>query len=112
MAVRTGPAGLGGHGLAPALIASQFDVLDRAIERMRGMLHQFAGGVYPQEAPLEASAVQELLSVVRAQIEHRHDQVLGKAPAAAELVVVAAPPETPLEPVPQIEAAVELPPAV
>ena len=101
----------GDHGLAPALIASQFDVLDRAIERMRGMLHQFAGGVYPEEAPLEASAVQELLSVVRAQIEHRHDQVLGKAPAAAELVVVAAPPETPLEPAPQIEAAIGLPPA-
>ncbi len=49
------------------LAPSQFDTLERVIERMRGMLHQFAAGLYPDAAPLEAAAVQELLSVVRAQ---------------------------------------------
>jgi len=50
-----------------ALTPSQFDTLERVIERMRGMLHQFAAGIYPDAAPPEAGAVQELLSVVRAQ---------------------------------------------
>jgi chemosensory pili system protein ChpA (sensor histidine kinase/response regulator) len=49
------------------LNAPQFDVLERAIERMRGMLHQFAAGEYPDEAPLEAGAVRDMLAVVRAQ---------------------------------------------
>lgn len=87
----------GEHGLAPALAPSQFDVLDRAIERMRGMLHQFAAGVYPEPSPFEAGAVQDLLSVVRAQIEHRHDQAMGETPPAVELSIVAAP-EAPAEP--------------
>jgi chemosensory pili system protein ChpA (sensor histidine kinase/response regulator) len=47
--------------LAPA----QFDVLERAVETMRGMLHQFAAGIYPSEAPLEAAAVDELVRFVR-----------------------------------------------
>ncbi len=54
-------------GLRPfALSPSQFDTLERVIERVRGMLHQFAAGIYPEEAPLEAGAVQDLVSVVRA----------------------------------------------
>jgi chemosensory pili system protein ChpA (sensor histidine kinase/response regulator) len=81
----------GEHGLAPTLEASQFDVLDRAIERMRSMLHQFAGGVYPEPAPLEASAVLDLLGVLRAHIEHRHQQVKEQSPSGVELVMVSAP---------------------
>ncbi|MGH6624514.1 MAG: Hpt domain-containing protein, partial [Burkholderiaceae bacterium] len=48
------------------LTAPQFDTLERVTERMRGMLHQFAAGLYPDEAPLEAGAVADLLSIVRA----------------------------------------------
>ncbi|HWY72535.1 MAG TPA: Hpt domain-containing protein, partial [Burkholderiaceae bacterium] len=96
----------GEHGLAPALTASQFDVLDRAIEQIRGMLHQFAAGEYPEPAPLEASAVDELLGVVRAQIEHRHDQAMNEAPAT-ELVMVASPESEPLESEPEGEPQIE-----
>ena len=49
-----------------ALSAAQFDTLERVIERMRGMLHQFAAGLYPDEAPLEAGALQDIVAVVRA----------------------------------------------
>ena len=89
----------GEHGLAPELDPSQFDVLDRAVERMRGMLHQFAAGIYPEEGALEAGAVQDLLSVVRAQIEDRHEQTLREAPSAAELSMVTEP---------QVQVAIEL----
>jgi chemosensory pili system protein ChpA (sensor histidine kinase/response regulator) len=51
------------------LDAPQFDVLERAIERLRGMLHQFAAGQYPADAPLEAAAVRDLVAIVRAQVE-------------------------------------------
>ncbi len=81
----------GEHGHAPSLTASQFDILERGIERMRGMLHQFAGGTYPEEAPLDAGALHDLLSVIRAQIEHRHDQVSQElAPAEAPVLEVEA----------------------
>ncbi|MCX8005905.1 MAG: Hpt domain-containing protein, partial [Burkholderiaceae bacterium] len=50
----------------PVLSPAQFDVLERAVERMRAMLHQFAAGLYPDEAPLEAAAVAELRQVARA----------------------------------------------
>jgi chemosensory pili system protein ChpA (sensor histidine kinase/response regulator) len=93
----------GEHGLAPALEPSQFDVLDRAIERMREMLHQFAGGSYPEQAPLEASAVLELLGVMRAHIEHRHQQAMGEASPAVELVMVPAAAAPSPERVPEIE---------
>ena len=52
---------------APTLIAPQFDTLDRAVERVRGMLHRFAAGIYPEPAPFEAAAVRDLLEVLRAQ---------------------------------------------
>ena len=45
----------------------QFDTLERVIERMRGMLHQFAAGIYPDDEPLEAGALQDIVAVVRAQ---------------------------------------------
>ncbi len=57
----------GEAGAHVTLAPPQFDTLERAIERMRGMLHQFAAGIYPDRAPLDAAAVQDLLSVVRAQ---------------------------------------------
>ena len=97
----------GEHGLAPELTAPQFDVLDRAIERMRGMLHQFAAGAYPEEGDLEAGAVLDLLSVVRAQIEDRHDQTLKEAPTAVELTMMAVPPvEAEVEPPAGLEPAI------
>jgi chemosensory pili system protein ChpA (sensor histidine kinase/response regulator) len=49
------------------LNAPQFDVLERGVERMRGMLHQFAAGIYPDEAPLEAGALRDLVMMLRAQ---------------------------------------------
>jgi chemosensory pili system protein ChpA (sensor histidine kinase/response regulator) len=49
-----------------ALSAAQFDTLERVVERVRGMMHQFAAGIYPDEAPLEAGAIQDLVAVVRA----------------------------------------------
>jgi len=52
-----------------SLSPPQFDVLERCIERMRGMLHQFAAGIYPDEAPLEAGAMRDLVAVVRAQTQ-------------------------------------------
>jgi chemosensory pili system protein ChpA (sensor histidine kinase/response regulator) len=92
----------GEHGHVPALTASQFDVLDRAIERMRGMLHQFAAAVYPEQAPLDAGAVHDLLSVVRAYIEHRHDQAMDAAAPPVELAIVPVPGS-----VPESEPAIE-----
>jgi chemosensory pili system protein ChpA (sensor histidine kinase/response regulator) len=75
------------------LDAPQFDVLERAVERLRGMLHQFAAGQYPDAAPLEAAAVQELAAVVRAQVE-----LFEPAAAAAEAPPTAEP-ALPQEPV-------------
>jgi len=85
------------------LSASQFDTLERVIDRVRGMLHHFAAGFYPQEAPLEAGAVQDLASIVRAhsalheEIEAAADgeatpaEVPGPlAPVVAEIVSVPA----------------------
>jgi chemosensory pili system protein ChpA (sensor histidine kinase/response regulator) len=48
------------------LNAAQFDTLERVLDRVRGMLHQFAAGVYPDDAPFEAGAIEDLVSVVRA----------------------------------------------
>ncbi len=57
-------------GLNPArhfeLSAAQFDTLERVIEHARNMLGQFAASVYPDDAPLDAGAVADLVSVVRA----------------------------------------------
>ena len=98
---------------APTLIAPQFDTLERALEKMRGMLHEFAAGIYPKSAPLEAAAMRELLEVLRAQTRPAatgaalevvdreiDDQVTdadlpAPAPAAAAVEVEAAPAPTP-----------------
>ena len=53
---------------------AQFDTLERVIDRVRGMLHQFAAGIYPDEAPLDAGALQDLIAVVRAH-SALHDDV-------------------------------------
>ena len=61
-----------------ALTPAQFDTLERVTDRVRGMLHQFAAGIYPDEAPLDAGALHDLVSVVR---EHSalHDDAHGAA---------------------------------
>ena len=77
------------------LRASQFDVLERIVERMRGMLHQFAASEYPDEAPLEAGAMRDLVAVVRAQAQAeaaRSPTPPGDSRAAAALA------EAPAEP--------------
>ena len=71
-----------------ALTAAQFDTLERVTDRVRGMLHQFAAGVYPDEAPLEAGALHDLVSVVRAHSALHDDMHEG---SALHLVEVDAP---------------------
>ena len=66
------------YELAPA----QFDSLDRALERMNAMLHSFAGGRYPDEAPLEAGAVADLLAIVRAHAALHEEYIDNAEPAA------------------------------
>ena len=63
----------------PVLSAAQFDALEQAVERMRGMLHQFAAGIYPADAPRDANAVQDVLRAIRD---------LSKRPAHAEPTLV------------------------
>ena len=64
----------------PALSASDLDRVERVVERMRGMLHQFAAGLFPDPAPADVHAVHEIL----AQIQARH-AALFEALAAARL---------------------------
>ena len=61
------------------LTPAQFDTLERVSDRVRGMLHQFAAGIYPDEAPLEAGALQDLMSVVRAHSALHEDAHAGSA---------------------------------
>jgi len=75
--------GRGNGGAAIALSPAQFDALERSIERMRGMLHQFAAGVFPDQAPLEADAVRHLLAEVR-----RHAAGAGAPEERAPLALV------------------------
>ncbi|MGE5161295.1 MAG: Hpt domain-containing protein, partial [Betaproteobacteria bacterium] len=65
------------------LTAAQFDTLERVIDRVRGMLHHFAAGFYPEEAPLEAGAVHDLVSIVRAHsaLHEEIEAAAGAAPA-------------------------------
>jgi len=70
------------------LTATQFDTLERVIDRVRGMLHHFAAGFYPEEAPLEAGAVQDLVSIVRAH-GALHEEIAAAAdgePTSAEVI--------------------------
>ena len=54
-------------GHDPVLATAEFDALDAALERVRGMLHQFAAGIYPEAAPAEARAVRALLDAINAR---------------------------------------------
>jgi chemosensory pili system protein ChpA (sensor histidine kinase/response regulator) len=83
-------------GAAVALSATQFDALERAIERMRGMLHQFAAGVFPDAAPLEAAAVQELLAYARTHAAAHAEPAAHEERASLTLVA-------PLPPAEEIE---------
>jgi chemosensory pili system protein ChpA (sensor histidine kinase/response regulator) len=68
--------------VAPAVLTgAQFDSLERVIERIRGMLHQFAAGIYPPEAPAEVAAIHDLVSFARACRHLVGDH--GAAPEAA-----------------------------
>jgi chemosensory pili system protein ChpA (sensor histidine kinase/response regulator) len=78
----------GPFGTAPRspteLTHDQFDTLERVIERLRGMLHQFAAGLHPEDAPLEAAAVADLLAVLRAHGQWQQpDPALTLVPAPA-----------------------------
>jgi chemosensory pili system protein ChpA (sensor histidine kinase/response regulator) len=85
---------------APTLAAPQFDTLERAIEKMRGMLHEFAAGVHPADAPLEAAAMRDLLEVLRAQ---------GRpAPGLTVLEAVDLSTEPAADDAPAVEAAIDL----
>ena len=101
-------------GREPVLSPAQFDTLDRALERVRGMLHQFAAGIYPEPAPHEAQAIRILLADINAR-HAAHFEALAAAkleavPAAEPLP--AAPP-TPLAatPAPGIVLDFDLPSA-
>ncbi len=78
-----------------ALTGAQFDTLERVIERMRGMLHQFAAGIYPDAAPLEAGALQDLVSVVRAH-SALHDELAPVVMHPSATGAVELPPREPL----------------
>jgi len=77
------------HATHAVLTAAQFDTLERVVERIRGMLHQFAAGIYPPDAPAEVAAIDELVSYVRTYRALAAEQ----AAKAAEAVEAAA--ETP-----------------
>ena len=65
-----------------ALTPAQFDTLERVTDRVRGMLHQFAAGIYPDEAPLDAGALHDLVSVVRASSALHDDAHAGSGAAS------------------------------
>jgi chemosensory pili system protein ChpA (sensor histidine kinase/response regulator) len=122
------------HATHAVLTAAQFDSLERVIERIRGMLHQFAAGIYPAEAPAELSAIHDLVAYVRAfralaaeqgaepvaataqQAAAPAQEVAEEAPAAAQAPVaespaVAVPAQTPAAPAvaaPRAEPAVAI----
>ena len=90
------------HPTHAVLSATQFDSLERVVERIRGMLHQFAAGIYPPEAPEEVAAINELVSYVRAFRALAAEQSAGAEHAAAE-AAVEAPGKAPAEPAPKTE---------
>lgn len=49
----------------PVLTLAQFDTLDAVVEKMRGMLHQFAAGIFPNPAPVQAAALRTLLDQIQ-----------------------------------------------
>jgi len=71
------------HATHAVLAAPQFDTLERVVERIRGMLHQFAAGIYPLEAPAEVAAIRELVDYVRTCRALAAEQA-AEQPAAGE----------------------------
>ena len=92
-----------------ALSPAQFDTLERVIDRVRGMLHQFAAGFYPDEAPLEAGAVEDLVSVVRAHSALHEDASTVAVEEEAPVVVEAPAEEEALPPAPVFAEIVSMP---
>ncbi len=87
------------------LAPPQFDTLERAIERMRGMLHQFAAGIYPEAAPLEAGALSDLLAVTLAHAQEATALPTAALPPVPEAAAQIAPtPESVPVPQPALEA--------
>ena len=88
------------HATHAVFTGAQFDSLERVIERIRGMLHQFAAGIYPPEAPDEVAAIRELVSYVRAYRALAGDAAVAaptaEAIADAAAAEAAAAAETPL----------------
>jgi chemosensory pili system protein ChpA (sensor histidine kinase/response regulator) len=68
------------------LTAPQYDTLERVIERMRGMLHQFAAGLYPDEAPFDAGALHDIVAIVRAHGALHDELGVQTVPASTEAV--------------------------
>ena len=86
--------------LAPA----QFDLLDHVVERIRGMLHQFAAGFYPPAAPAEEAALRALIEVVQAQHDAASSSAAaGSAPQPESEPIVPAPPVTAAEVLPALD---------
>jgi chemosensory pili system protein ChpA (sensor histidine kinase/response regulator) len=80
-----------------ALSSSDFDRIERVVERMRGMLHQFAAGLFPDDAPAEVMAVREILAQT-----HARQAAQFEALAAARLEPDG-PPATPSSPHPDVD---------
>jgi chemosensory pili system protein ChpA (sensor histidine kinase/response regulator) len=93
------------HATHAVLTGAQFDSLERVIERIRGMLHQFAASVYPPEAPAEVAAIHDLVSYVRnyralvAEQSAKAPKEVEAHPAVTETAAAAAAVEAAAEPV-------------
>jgi chemosensory pili system protein ChpA (sensor histidine kinase/response regulator) len=70
------------HATHAVFTGAQFDSLERVIERIRGMLHQFAAGIYPAAATSEVAAIRELVSYVRACRALASDHAATATPGA------------------------------
>ncbi len=77
-------------GQEEVLTPAQFDMLDVVLERVRGMLHQFAAGIYPDHAPHEAQQVRTLVAQINAQ-HAAHFEALASAKLEAVTVPVPTP---------------------
>jgi len=90
-----------------ALTAAQFDTLERVIEHMRGMLHQFAAGLYPDEAPFDAGALHDIVAIVRAHSALHDELTPSTVPASMDDVGVQPWDTTPVEEPAAVEAAAD-----
>jgi chemosensory pili system protein ChpA (sensor histidine kinase/response regulator) len=63
---------------------AQFDVIDQVVERIRGMLHQFAAGFYPPAAPAEEAALRELIEAVQSLREEALTRAAAESAAEPE----------------------------